>query len=250
MAGIMSTFPLYQRWRSRSLGARLDASTESGFVVVDWNDWVKNQGLKAVLTGIRVEPIEPFVAPHSWTVHDTGTARRLQSDRMILLADLRSATIGKETATPGPTQVDEAAIPWRDGVAHVLTLIEGLAAAVQGIRRKHFRNAEIVFTELVERLDYFRADLREVLKTFESQRQWADPLLGCLGFHSLERAGETTNSEHQASILKQIEPHVIQTGKRIAKEVIREARFDSFICVRDKDAAQNIIDEELDEFLS
>ncbi|MCY4108153.1 MAG: hypothetical protein OXG11_03890 [Chloroflexi bacterium] len=29
---------LYQRWRNRSLGARLDASTEVGFVVSSWND--------------------------------------------------------------------------------------------------------------------------------------------------------------------------------------------------------------------
>ena len=49
---------------------------------------------------------------------------------------------------------------------------------------------------------------------------------------------------------EQVKPHVVQTGKRIAKEIIRDARFDSFIYVLDKDAAAKIIDEELDEFLS
>ena len=33
---------LYQRWRKRSLGSRLDVSTESGFVASDWNDWVES----------------------------------------------------------------------------------------------------------------------------------------------------------------------------------------------------------------
>ena len=240
----------YQRWRCRSLGARLDASVENGFVVSSWNDWVKRQGLRAILAGIRVEPIEPCCDAGAWTVHDCRTARRLQADRSSLFAELRSAAKGAEDLAENRGAGDEAGISWRDGAAHVLTLVEGLAAAVEGIRSKYFRNAEIVFTELVERLDRFRADLREVVKTFESQRDWADPLVGYLGFHALGQVGETANSKHQESVRKQVKPHVVQTGKRIAKEIIRDARFDSFIHVRDRDAAEKIIDEELDEFLA
>ena len=241
---------LYQRWRSRSLGSRLDASVENGFVVSSWNHWMKNRGLKAALAGIAVRPIDSHVDAEAWTVHDAKSARGLQSDRTRLFVELRSASIDRETATQGPTAAAEAAIPWQDGAVHVLTLIEGLAAAVQAIRRKHFRNGEIVFTELAERLERFRADLREVVKTFESQRDWADPLVGYLGFHALGQVGETANSKHQESVRKQVNPHVVQTGKRIAKEIIRDARFDSFIHVRDRDAAEKIIDEELDEFLA
>ena len=241
---------LYQRWRSRSLGSRLDASVENGFVVSSWNHWMKNRGLKAALAGIAVRPIDSRVDAEAWTVHDAKSARGLQSDRTRLFVELRSASIDRETATQGPTAAAEAAVPWRGGAAHVLTLVEGLAAAVEGIRSTYFRNAEIVFTELVERLDRFRADLREVLELFESQRHWADPSLPCLGFHAVGRDGETVNSKHQESVRKQVKPHVVQTGKRIAKEIIRDARFDSFIHVRDRDAAEKIIDEELDEFLS
>ncbi len=241
---------LYQRWRCRSLGARLDASVENGFVVSSWNDWVKRQGRRAVLAGIRVEPIDALAVAGTWTVHDAKSARRLQVDRANRFAELRSAAIGKETPTEGPTAVDEAAVPWRGGAAHVLTLVEGLAAAVEGIRSTYFRNAEIVFTELVEPLDRFRADLREVLGLFESPRHWADPSLPCLGFHAVGRDGETAHAKHQESVRKQVKPHVVQTGKRIAKEIIRDARFDSVIHVRDRDAAEKIIDEELDEFLA
>ena len=241
---------LYQRWRCRSLGARLDASVENGFVVSSWNDWVKRQGRRAVLAGIRVEPIDALAVAGTWTVHDAKSARRLQVDRANRFAELRSAAIGKETPTEGPTAVDEAAVPWRGGAAHVLTLVEGLAAAVEGIRSTYFRNAEIVFTELVEPLDRFRADLREVLGLFESPRHWADPSLPCLGVHAVGRDGETAHAKHQESVRKQVKPHVVQTGKRIAKEIIRDARFDSVIHVRDRDAAEKIIDEELDEFLA
>ncbi len=243
-------FALYQRWRSRTLGSRLDASLENGFVVSSWNDWVKNQGLKAVLGGIRVEPIAPLVDARTWTVHDAKSARRLQVERANLFADLRSAAIGGQNSPEHLGVGDDSGIPWRLGAAHVLTLVEGLAAAVQAIRRKHFRNAEIVFTELVERLERFRADLREVLGVFESQRAWSDPMLGCLGLHALGKAGETDNSKHQESVLDQIKPQVVRTGKRIAKEIIRDARFDALIFVADKDAAEKIIDEELDEFLT
>ena len=241
---------LYQRWRYRSLGARLDASIDNGFVVSSWNDWVMDRGLKAVLAGIRVEPIKPFAQAGAWTVHDAGTARRLQSNRKDLLRKLRHSISVEPTSTDGRRTADAVGIRWRDGAAHVLTRIDGLAAAVEGIRSKQFRNSEIVFTELVEDLNRYRADLREVLDLFESQRHWGDPVLGSLAFRALGHDGEPANSKRSESILQQIEPSIVKAGRRIAKEIIREARFDAFIYVRDKDAAERIIDEELDEFLS
>ena len=241
---------LYQRWRARSLCARLDVSASNGFVVASWNDWVNNQGLKAVLAGIRVEPIDPLAVAGTWTVHDSRSARRLQAGRTNHFSELRSVALREETSTESRGARDQTDLPWRDGAAHVLSQIEGLAAAVEGIRSKYFGKSEIVFTELVECLDYFRANLREILKTFESQRQWADPLLGCLGFHSLPDDRETADTEHGKSLLEQIKSRIVQSGERIAEEIIRDARFDALVSVGEKDAARRIIDEELDEFLS
>ena len=86
-------FALYQRWRARTLGSRLEASTETGFVVSDWNDWVKNQGPEAALAGVPVEPLTTFVNSDAWTVHDADLARGLQLARVDLLAKLtRHAT--------------------------------------------------------------------------------------------------------------------------------------------------------------
>ena len=95
-------FALYQKWRARTLGARLEASTLSGFIVSDWNDWVKNRGPKAVLAGIRVEPITPSCDADAWTVHDCRTARRLQLGRANHFTELRSAATGAEDLTEKP----------------------------------------------------------------------------------------------------------------------------------------------------
>ncbi|MCY4108154.1 MAG: hypothetical protein OXG11_03895 [Chloroflexi bacterium] len=211
---------------------------------------MKTQELKAILAGVRVEPIETSVDAQAWTAHDSGTARRLQSNRSDLLRELRSATGVRATSTDGNGAQDKVSIRWRDGAAHVLTRIDGLAAAVEGIRSKHFRNAEIVFTELVECLDRHRADLREVIDLFQSQGPLGDPLPGSLAFNALRRDGGAAHSKDYKSILGHIEPRVVSTGRRIAKEIIRDARFDSCIYVRDKTAAERIIDEGLDEFLS
>ena len=241
---------LYQRWRSRSLGSRLDASVENGFVVSSWNHWMKNRGLKAALAGIAVRPIDSRVDAEAWTVHDAKSARRLQVDRTRLFVELRSASIDRETATQGPTAAAEAAIPWQVGAAHVLTLIEGLAAHVEGIRSKYFRNSEIVLTELAELLERSRTDLREHLEVFESQRDCDDPLSARLGFSGPPDDRETAGTEHAEPLLKQIRPRILQRGERIAKELVRDARFDALMYVGDKDAARRIIDEELDELLS
>ena len=93
---------LYQRWRSRSLGSRLDASVENGFVVSSWNHWMKNRGLKAALAGIAVRPIDSRVDAEAWTVHDAKSARRLQvGTRETSSPNWAPPSIGKETPTRG-----------------------------------------------------------------------------------------------------------------------------------------------------
>ena len=86
-------FALYQRSRKHSLDNRLDASTESGFVVADWNDWVKNQGPAAALAGIAVRPIDSRVDAEAWTVHHADRARRLQAARANLVGKLRPSEL-------------------------------------------------------------------------------------------------------------------------------------------------------------
>ena len=243
-------FALYQKWRARAHGARLEASTLSGFIVSDWNDWVKNRGLKAVLAGIRVEPIEPWCDEDSWSVHDPASARRLQAARKNLLAQLRSAARGGEVSTAASGEGNEAGVPSRAQALLVLTLVDGLAAAVEGIRSTYFRNSEIVFTELVEDLDGCRTAIREVLEIFEEQRDWGDPLLERLGVRSRRQDGYAVTPDHEDRDSKEIEDLIVRTGKRIAADLVREARFDALVSIGEEDAARRIIDEELDELLS
>ena len=243
-------FTLYQRWRTGTVGARLEASTENGFVVPSWNDWVKNQGPKAVLADIRVEQVKSLADAGTWTVHESHSTRRLQVERTILFAEFRSSAIGEDALTGASRPGDGGSIPSRDLAAYVLTLSDGLAAAVEGIQSKHFKNHKIVHTELVELLERFRVDLRGAIEMVESQRDWDKPLLASLDFPSLPDDRETAGEEHDESLLKQTQPRILQRGERIAKELVRDARFDALVSVGDKDAARRIIDEKLDEFLS
>ena len=207
-----------------------------------WNNRVKKQELKAVLADIRVEPIESLAEVGAWAVRDSHAARHLQAARTKLDTELRSTAMGKDR--------DESGIPWRDGAAELHTRIEGLAAHVEGIRSKYFRNSEIVLTELAELLERSRTDLREHLEVFESQGDCDDPLSARLGFSGPPDDRETADGEHDEPLLKQIRPRILQRGERIAKELVRDARFDALMYVGDKDAARRIIDEELDELLS
>ena len=186
-------------------GARLNASVESGCVVSSFIDWMKNQGPKAVLADIRVEQVKSLADAGTWTVHDSHLARRLQVDRTHLFAELRSSAIGEETLTGDSRPGDGGSIPWRDGAAYVLTLIDGLAAAVEGIQSKYFRNSEIVHTELVELLERFRVDLRRAIEMVESQRDWDKPLLAPLDLPSRPDDRETADGEHDEPLHKQIQ---------------------------------------------
>ena len=100
---LMSSSPLYQRWRARTLGSRLEASTETGFLAESWNDWVKNQGAEAALAGVPVEPLTPLVDRDTWTVHDADLARGLQTNRADLLANLRSSALSESGRRREPT---------------------------------------------------------------------------------------------------------------------------------------------------
>ena len=90
---------LYQRWRKRSLGSRLDAATESGFLASDWNKWVKNQKPAPALAGVTVQPLDPLVDADDWTVHDSDRARSLQAARANAHRQRCSRTISDPTAS-------------------------------------------------------------------------------------------------------------------------------------------------------
>ena len=92
-------FAPYRKWRAGIVGARLEASTENGFLVSSWNDWVKNQGPDAALSGCWVGPINSAADPDMWFVHDGHTARRLQTARIKLFAKLRSSALDRKFST-------------------------------------------------------------------------------------------------------------------------------------------------------
>ena len=94
-------FTPYQRWRAGTVGARLEASTENGFVVPSWNDWLKSRGPDAALSGCWVGPINSAVDPDMWFVHDSHTARRLQTARIKLFAELRSSALDRKVFDGG-----------------------------------------------------------------------------------------------------------------------------------------------------
>ena len=202
-----------------------------------------------------------FDAYHAWVRAcrdlpyplDARTAAAVQaalSHQVESWSLLRDAETGGDIGSGGPTAADEADVPSRNGAAHVLVRFEGLAAAVQGIHSQYFRCSEIVFSELAERIERCRLDMRDVLDFFEEHQANGDPLRQCMDSRTLAPDPEAANSQHIESVREQIKPIVVRTGKRIAREIIREARVDAFVYMLNKDAARRIIDEELDEFRS
>ena len=110
---------LYQRWRKRTLGDRLDAWIDKGFLVSDWNDWVKSQGPNAALAGVAVRPLGPsFDADHG---------RSLQSARANLIANLLPDTSDRGSSTAVEMERDSASVASHDDALDVLVRIEGLA---------------------------------------------------------------------------------------------------------------------------
>ncbi len=186
---------LYQRWRARTLGSRLEASTESGFLAESWNGWVKKQGAEAALAGVPVEPLTPLVDRDAWTVHDADLARRLQLARANLLANLRSSALSENKTTSGP----DAGVSWEDQATALLVLIEGLASAVDTIRATYFRNHEILYPDLADYLDSCRNGIRTALSLFEAERDGDDSWLLRFGSPPLQPDDERRRRRRRRS---------------------------------------------------
>ncbi|MCY4107747.1 MAG: hypothetical protein OXG11_01815 [Chloroflexi bacterium] len=238
---------LYQKWRIRRLGARLGASIESGFVVSSWNDWVRRQRPQAALVGVQVDTIEPWCADGHWTVGDGPAARRLQAARRKLLGELRSAAIDNAGSTARSTgKVDAAAIPWRDHADNLVTLVDGLAAAADRISATYFRNHPVVFDEFARELEGHRSALRELIELSSAQSDREGSTLASLGSESGPHDGGVAGNVDQADDLRQAQERVARTAAHFIKEVVREARLDTFASIGDSYAARSLIDEQLE----
>ena len=238
-------FALYQRWRARTLGSRLEASTETGFVVSDWNDWVKNQGPEAALAGVPVEPLTTFVNSDAWTVHDADLAHGLQLARVDLLANLRSSALSENKTTSGP----DAGVSWEDQATALLVLIEGLASAVDTVRATYFRNHEILYPDLADYLDSCRNGIRTALSLFEAERNGDDSWLLRFGSPPLQ-PDDGVGADEDDPRLKRIKARIAQNSARMVKELLLQSRFEALAFIGEKDAAQAMLDQELDQILS
>ena len=237
---------LYQRWRARTLGSRLEASTESGFLAESWNGWVKKQGAEAALAGVPVEPLTPLVDRDAWTVHDADLARRLQLARANLLANLRSSALSENKTTSGP----DAGVSWEDQATALLVLIEGLASAVDTIRATYFRNHEILYPDLADYLDSCRNGVRTVLSLFEAEKDGDDSWLVRFGSPPLQPDDGVGAADEDDPRLKRIKARIAQNSARMVKELLLQSRFEALAFIGEKDAAQAMLDQGLDELLS
>ena len=235
----------YRKWRAGIVGARLEASTETGFVVPSWNDWVKNRGPNAALSGCWVGPIHPLEDPEVWSVHDSQTAHRLQTYRTMRLADLHYLALGGSFSTQ-----EEARIRWRRLAEDAITMVEGVAATAESIRNAHFRGHEILDTEETETLDRLRADLRKVVRSFNGLCEKRDPLQTYFDDRGCPQDRQTAYSPHERDAIERIEKSIQQLGERLAHDVIPKVRYDALDSVGDRDAANTLGDQQLDKFLS
>ena len=236
---------LYQRWRARTLGSRLEASTESGFLAESWNDWVKKQGAEAALAGVPVEPLTPLVNRDAWTVHDADLARRLQTARANLLANLRSSALSEKQTTAGA----DAGVSWHDQATSLLVLIEGLASSVETIRATYFRNHEVLYPDLADYLDSSRNGIRTMLSLFEAERGGDDSWLVRFGSPPLQPDVGVGAADEEHPDVKRIKAQIAKTGARTVKDLLRQARYEALAFIGEKDAARELLNQELDELL-
>ena len=235
----------YRKWRSRTLGARLGASLEDGFVVCSWNHFTTNRGFNIASGGFCVGPIKPLGDLDMWSVHDCETARILQTARTRLFANHRSVALDGENAT-----AEEARIRWRDRAEDAIVMIEGLAAAIQGIQAADFRSAEIVHTTSAEVLVGLRSRLRSIVRLFSGLWENGDPLQAYFDDRSCPQDRATAYSPQVRGYLKRIEKSIAQSGESLAHEITLEARRDALLAVDECEAANRLADQQLDKFLS
>ena len=173
-----------------------------------------------------------------WFVHDSHTARRLQTARIKLFAELRSSALDRRFSTE-----EEAVSRWRRLAEDAIALIEGLAAAVERIRDSHFRGQEILFTEYAERLHDDRTTLRLNIGLFDSEWENGDPVHAYFYDRSFPQNRETAYSPHEREAIERIYDRIVQSGESLAHEIILEARYEALNSVRDGDAANGLVDQ-------
>ena len=235
---------LYQKWRATRRRARLEASTESGFVVRSWNAWGRRQHEPA-LAGVRVRPLERFVNADTWTVHDSASARRLQSARTNLLSHLGSSEMGEQSSAAPGALTDDVVASWRDSAGNALIQVDGLAAAMHNIRSTYFENHEIVYPEVAQNLDRFRTAIRKFFEVFDEHPDRHDPLPEGLTRRTLPAGGDAA-PDRQCSVPQEVGERIAQTGAQIVRDLVRHARFQALVSIREQDAAEKMIDEDLD----
>ncbi len=235
----------YQTWRAGIVGARLEASLKDGFVVYSWNHFATNRGFNIASGGFCVGPIKPLGDFELWFVHDRETARILQTARRRLFANHRSVALDGENAT-----AEEARIRWRDRAEDAIVMMEGLAAAIQGIQAAHFRSAEIVHTTSAKVLRRLRSRLRSIVRLFSGLWENSDPLRTYFDDRSCPQDRATAYSPQVRGYLKRIEQSIAQSGESLAHEFILEARRDALRDVNKWEAANRLADQVLDQHLS
>ena len=236
---------LYQRWRKRSLGSRLDASTESGFVATDWNDWVKNQKPAPTLAGVTVQPLDPLVDADDWTVHDSDRARSLQAARANLIANLLPDASDPGSSTAVEMDADSAGVASRDDALEVLVRIEGLAHAVVRIRARYFKNHEIVFANLADTVDACRTGIHAVLAILEEDRGGDDSWIARLSDPSIPDEGESADSDY-ADHEKRVHERIADAARNTTRELVHRSHFEALDFIGEFRAAQAVIDKELE----
>ena len=242
---------LYQRSRKRSLGNRLDAWIDKGFLVSDWNDWVKSQDPDAALADIAVRPLAPLVAADAWTVHDADRARSLQSTRASLIADLRPDKPNPDSSTAVALKGYSTDIASRDDAIELLVEIEGLASAVDRMRADYFKNHEIVFADLADladSLDLCRTGIHAVLSILEEERSGDDSWIARLRDPTIPDEGESADPDY-ADHEKRVQERIAQAARSTTRELVHRARFEALDFVgafrAAQRAAQAVIDKEL-----
>ena len=186
-----------------------------------------------------------------WAISNCGlstnfeTARILQTARTRLFANHRSVALDGENAT-----AEEARIRWRDRAEDAIVMIEGLAAAIQGIQAAHFRSAEIVHTTSAKVLRRLRSRLRSIVRLFSGLWENGDPLRTYFDDRSCPQDRATAYSPQVRGYLKRIEQSIAQSGESLAHEFILEARRDALRDVNEWEAANRLADQVLDQHLS
>ena len=236
---------LYQRWRARTVGARLDAATESGFLASDWNKWVKNQKPAPALAGVTVQPLDPLVDADDWTVHDSDRARSLQAARANLIANLLPDASDPGSSTAVEMDADSAGVASRDDALELLVRIEGLARAVDRIRAHYFKNHEIVFADLADALDTCRTGIHVVLSNLEEDRGGDDSWIARLSDPSIPDEGESADSDY-ADHEKRVQERIADAAGNTTRELVHRAHFEALNFVGEFSAAQAVIDKELE----